>query len=90
MEIRGLAKEVIVIPRLQKTEEEIKAILLVGNIRKRMEAKGITDKQMAICTRMAEKTFQRKKLHPEYFTYPELVRLMKKLDFPETEKLEVL
>ena len=77
-------------PKLQRSEEDIKAILLIGNIRKRMEAKGVTDRQMAICTGMAEKTSQRKKLHPEYFTYPELVRLMKKLDFPETEKLEVL
>ena len=77
-------------PKLQRSEEDIKAILLIGNIRKRMEAKGVTARQMAICTGMAEKTFQRKKLHPEYFTYPELVRLMKKLDFPETEKLEVI
>lgn len=79
-----------IVPKLQRSEEDIKAILLIGNIRKRMEAKGVTDRQMAICTGMAEKTFQRKKLHPEYFTYPELVRLMKKLDFPETEKLEVI
>lgn len=77
-------------PKLQKSEEEVKAILLIGNIRKRMEAKGVTDKQMALCIGVATGTFQQKKLHPERFTYPELVRLMKKLDFPETEKLEVM
>lgn len=77
-------------PKISKSDEEVKSILLKGTIKKRMEAKGLTDMQMAICTGMAEGTFEQKKLHPKRFKYPELVRLMKKLEFTDAEKLEVL
>ena len=66
-------------PVIKISEEDRKYALLKGNIAKRMEANQVTDKQMALCTGMTEGTFAKKKIHPERFTGPELVRLFKKL-----------
>ncbi|MEE0752129.1 toxin HipA, partial [Frisingicoccus sp.] len=62
-------------PKIVKNDEEIRLIYLKNNIRKRMEAKSITPKQMAIYSHMGESTFMKKKEHPEYFTMPELLRV---------------
>lgn len=77
-------------PVIKYNEEEKRCRLLSGNIKKRMDAMQITDKQMAACTGMAAGTFNQKKNHPERFTYPELMRLFKKLKFPIEEITEVL
>ena len=77
-------------PLIKKTEEEVNCSLLKGNILKRMEANQVTDKQMALVTGMSKDTFAKKKLHPERFTYPELIRVCKKLKFPDSEILEVI
>lgn len=77
-------------PKIVKNDEEIRLIYLKNNIRKRMEAKSITPKQMAIYSHMGESTFMKKKEHPEYFTMPELLRVFKRLDFPDSEILEVM
>lgn len=77
-------------PKIVKSDEEIRLIYLKNNIRKRMEAKGVTPKQMAIYSHMGESTFMKKKEHPEYFTMPELLRVFKRLDFPDSEILEVM
>ena len=70
--------------------EQRKYILLKGNILKRMEYEGVSDKQMAAATGMATDTFRKKKLHPERFTYPEVLRIFKRLDFPDEEILEAI
>ncbi len=77
-------------PKIVKTEEEIRLIYLKNNIRKRMEAKQLTTKQMASYIGIGESTFCKKKEHPKYFTMPELLRVFKKLDFPDSEILEVM
>ena len=48
-------------PKIVKSDEEIRLIYLKNNIRKRMEAKGVTPKQMALYTHMGESTFKRKR-----------------------------
>ena len=70
------------------TAEEKSYKLLKGNILKRMEAERVTDAQMAAVTEMSKETYRRKKLHPERFTYPELIRIFRRLGFPESEILE--
>ena len=77
-------------PVIKKSDEEVRYALMKGNILKRMEAYQVTDKQMALVTGMAEKTFAQKKNHPERFTYPEVIRLCRKLKFPDNEILEVI
>ncbi|HIY02667.1 MAG TPA: toxin HipA [Candidatus Blautia faecipullorum] len=70
------------------TAEEKSYKLLKGNILKRMEAERVSDAQMAAATGMSKETYRRKKLHPERFTYPELIRVFRRLGFPESEILE--
>lgn len=77
-------------PVIKMSEEERRYALLKGNILKRMEANQVTDKQMAACTGMTAGTYAKKKLHPERFTGPELMRLFKKLEFPCCEILETM
>lgn len=74
----------------QKKAEEDNYISIVCNIEKHMRQKELSDKQMGSYTGMAPGTFARKRLHPHLFTYPELMRLFKYLDFTDTEMLEVL
>lgn len=81
-------KELSRIPVIKKSNEERCYALFKGNIRKRMEAEQVTDKQMAAVTGMHEDTFAKKKNHPERFTYPELMQVFKKLKFPDCEILE--
>ena len=76
-------------PVLKKSAEQIRCDLLKGNIKKRMEAGQVTNKQMAAVTGMSPGTFAQKTNHPERFTYPELMRVFEKLKFPDSEVLEV-
>lgn len=69
------------------TAEEKSYKLLKGNILKRMEAERVSDAQMAAAG-MSKETYRRKKLHPERFTYPELIMVFRRLGFPESEILE--
>lgn len=69
------------------TAEEKSYKLLKRNILKRMEAERVTDAQMAAAG-MSKETYRRKKLHPERFTYPELIMVFRRLGFPESEILE--
>lgn len=75
-------------PLIKKSDEEVRYALLKGNIRKRMEAYQVTNKQMAAVTGMAPETFAQKVNHPERFTYPELLGIFWKLRFPDWEILE--
>lgn len=78
-------------PVIKMSEEEIKGKLLKGNIKKRMEAKQLTDKQMAKCLGgIHPETFRQKVRHPERFTYPQLITVFRILEFSEAEKLEVI
>ncbi len=77
-------------PIIKKSSEERCFALLKGNIRKRMEAEQVTDKQMAAVTGMYPDTFAKKKNHPERFTYPELMQVIKRLHFPDSEVLEIM
>lgn len=75
---------------IKKSNEERCFALLKGNIFKRMDAEQVTDKQMAAVTGMHPGTFAQKKNHPDRFTYPELMQVIKRLHFPDSEILEVL
>lgn len=75
---------------IKKTDSEYCFSLLKGNIRKRMEAEQVTDKQMAAVTGMNPSTFAKKKNHPDRFTYPELVIVFRLLHFPDSEILEAM
>lgn len=75
-------------PVIKKDSYEIAMALLKGNIKKRMEAYQITDKQMGMYTDMNPDTFKQKKNHPERFTLPELITVCNKLHFPDSEILE--
>lgn len=78
-------------PVIKMSEEEMKGKLLKGNIRKRMEAKQLTDKQMArYLGGIHPETFREKVRHPERFTYPQLITMFRILEFPDSEKLEVM
>ena len=77
-------------PVIKLTEENKKKRLLSGMIQARMDAEQITAKQMAAMLGIHPETFKRKKNHPEFFTYPELMKIFKKLSFPENEILEVM
>ena len=44
-------------PKIPKSDEKVRLALLSGTIRKRMDALGVTDKQMALCVGVAEGTF---------------------------------
>lgn len=77
-------------PVIKLTEENRKKRLLSGMIQARMDAEQITTKQMAAMLGIHPETFKRKKNHPEFFTYPELMKIFKKLGFPESEILEVM
>ncbi len=77
-------------PVIKKSDEERCCALLKGNIRKRMEADQVTDKQMGTVTGMHPATFAQKKNHPERFTYPELMQVFRRLHFPDSEILEAL
>ena len=77
-------------PLIRKTADEMRHALLKGNIKKRMEALQITDKQMGALTGMHPDTFAKKTNHPERFTYPELMVVFAKLQFPDNEILEVM
>lgn len=77
-------------PVIKLTEENKKKRLLSGMIQARMDAEQITTNQMAAMLGIHPETFKRKKNHPEFFTYPELMKIFKKLSFPENEILEVM
>ncbi len=77
-------------PVIKLTEENKKKRLLSGMIQARMDAEQITANQMAAMLGIHPETFKRKKNHPEFFTYPELMKIFKKLNFPESEILEVM
>lgn len=77
-------------PVIKMSEENRKKHLLSGMIRARMDAKQITVNQMASILGIHPETFKRKRNHPEFFTYPELMKIFKKLEFPESEILEVM
>lgn len=77
-------------PVIKLTEENKKKRLLSGMIQARMDAEQITANQMAAMLGIHPETFKRKKNHPEFFTYPELMKIFKKLEFPESEILEVM
>lgn len=77
-------------PVIKLTEENRKKRLLSGMIQTRMDAEQITVNQMAAMLGIHPETFKRKKNHPEFFTYPELMKIFKKLSFPENEILEVM
>lgn len=77
-------------PIIKLTEENRKKRLLSGMIQARMDAEQITTNQMAAMLGIHPETFKRKKNHPEFFTYPELMKIFKKLSFPENEILEVM
>lgn len=77
-------------PVIKLTEENKKKRLLSGMIQARMDAEQITVNQMAVMLGIHPETFKRKKNHPEFFTYPELMKIFKKLEFPESEILEVM
>lgn len=77
-------------PVIKKQSFDVAMALLKGNIRKRMEAYQITDKQMAMYTDMNPDTFKQKKNHPERFTLPEIIVVCSKLHFPDSEILESL
>lgn len=77
-------------PVIKLTEENRKKRLLSGMIQARMDAEQITTNQMAAMLGIHPETFKRKKNHPEFFTYPELMKIFKKLSFPENEILEVM
>ena len=77
-------------PVLKKSGEEKCCAHLKNDIRKHMEVEQVTDKQMAAVTGMSKDTFAKKKNHPERFTYPELMRVVKRLHFPDSEILDAL
>ena len=77
-------------PVIKLTEENKKKRLLSGMIQARMDAEQVTVSQMAAMLGIHPETFKRKKNHPEFFTYPELMKIFKKLEFPESEILEVM
>lgn len=77
-------------PVIKLNEENRKKRLLSGMIQTRMDAEQITVNQMAAMLGIHPETFKRKKNHPEFFTYPELMKIFKKLSFPESEILEVM
>ncbi len=77
-------------PVIKKSNEERCFALLKGNIFKRMETEQISDKQMAAVTGMHPGTFAQKKNHPDRFTYPELLKVVRYLHFPDYEILEIM
>lgn len=77
-------------PKIPKSDEKVRLALLSGTIRKRMDALGVTDKQMALCVGVAEGTFIQKKNNPERFKYTEVAKVAQKLKFTDEEKLEIL
>lgn len=72
------------------TRENQKYICLASIIIKQTKIKGVTDKQMAACLGMAERTYTRKRLHPEMFTYPEFIRLCSRLELTDSDILEAV
>lgn len=77
-------------PVIKKKPIEVAYSLLKGNIKKRMEANQVTNKQMGLVTGMHHETFARKTNHPERFTYPEFIETVNKLKFTDEEILDAV
>ena len=70
--------------------EERRYTALKHTIAKRMEILNVSDKQMAAAAGCAPATFQKKKIHPERFTYPELTGVFRRLQFTDAEIMEAV
>lgn len=77
-------------PVIKKRPIDVAYSLLKGNIKKRMEANQVTNKQMASITGMHHETFARKTNHPERFTLTEFIYTVNKLKFTDDEILEAV
>ena len=77
-------------PKIVKTPQEIQNSLLSGNIKKRMNAFQVTNKQMGSVLGIHPGTFEQKTNHPERFTFPELLIVFHRLRFPDSEIIEVM
>lgn len=75
-------------PRLKRSEEQNRYILMAGNIKKRMTFLNVSDKEMANLVGLSERRFAEKRRMPELFTYPELTKLVVRLKMSDSEILE--
>ncbi len=64
--------------------------ILTAKIKYKMTVMGVSDKVMAGRLGIHPKTYERKRLHPEAFTYPELLKVFGYLKFSNDDILEVM
>lgn len=75
-------------PVLKKRPEDTKSLNLTANIEMRQKKLGYTKEKMGASLGINPQVYRRKVLHPELFTYLELVKVFMILKFTESEILE--
>ena len=75
-------------PALKKKEEDIKSTALTANVEARQKKLGYSNERMAKSLGINPQVYRRKVLHPELFTYLELVKVFMLLKFTQEEILE--
>lgn len=75
-------------PALKKKPEDQKAVNLTANIEMRQKKMGYSKEKMGASLGINPQVYRRKVLHPELFTYLELVKVFMILKFTESEILE--
>lgn len=77
-------------PKIQRSEEQIRADTLTGIIKKYMAKREIPAPKMAVKLRISESGFYAKLREPNRFTYQEVCRMIKILQIPSGEVLELM
>lgn len=75
-------------PALKKKPEDEKKLMLTCNIEMHQKKLGYTKERMGASLGINPQVYRRKVLHPELFTYLELIKVFTLLRFSETEILE--
>ena len=70
--------------------EDVKVRELKAIISYKMIQLDLDDEKVSAKTLMKKDTFRKKRCHPEKFTYIELIRLAKALEFSDEETLKVV
>lgn len=73
---------------IKKKPEEEKKLMLICNIEMHQKKLGYSKEKMGACLGINPQVYRRKVLHPELFTYIELVKVFTILKFTEAEILE--
>ena len=72
----------------KKKIEDVKAVNLTANIESHQKKMGFSKEKMGAALGINPAVYRRKVLHPNLFTYMELVKLFTILKFTEAEILE--